>query len=85
MPSCNLRKGDFERNCVGHFDLTMIFCFFPSMSFVSTLGHPSKALRGPSKSLTFSSPRSKVGAFPDVYKNLVPWFSRLKAGGSKVN
>lgn len=28
MPSCNLRKGDFERNCVGHFDLTMIFCFF---------------------------------------------------------
>lgn len=83
MPSCNLRKGDFERNCVGHFDLTMIFCFFPSMSFVSTLGHPSKALRGPSKSLTFSPLARRWELFRMSTRTWFLGFRGWKPGGRK--
>lgn len=57
--------------------------FFPSMSFVSTLGHPSKALRGPSKSLTFSPLARRWELFRMSTRTWFLGFRGWKPGGRK--
>lgn len=67
------------------FRLDYDFLFFSLHVICVYFGSSFKGIERSIKESHLFPPRSKVGAFPDVYKNLVPWFSRLKARGSKVN
>lgn len=70
MPSCNLRKGDFERNCVGHFDLTMIFCFFSLHVICVYFGSSFKGIERSIKESHLFLPSLEGGSFSGCLQEL---------------